>query len=225
MSQMRRPLISLLTVFTVIALLAALLVTTSVLGGRGSTVSLTTAPETTGEPPAVARGRDLHVVKKYRKLADIICEKKRAAHDRPGRCRRVATLRTSYRYRDLNPARQRTGGNKYWCKDWSAVMRGLYYVNWKEEAKGTYCWVEGPGFPDIYRNRWRCGYSSAIGYDVHVEDCWDQRRSGDTTAGWWISVYDKFRVSAAFRGFPLHWTHQFHVNLHPTGTVALKIDD
>lgn len=224
MSQIRRPLVTLLTVFSVLALAVTALVTISVLGGRASTVSLTTWSKATAGPPSVERGRSLHLVKKYRNLADIICVKKRSAHDRPGRCRRVATLRETYRYR--HPTPQRTGaGNQYWCKDWSAVMRGLYYVNWKEEAKGTYCWVEGPGFPDIYKNSWRCGYSSAIGYDVHVQNCWDERRYGDTTAGWWISDYDKFRVSAAFRGFPLHWTYQFHVNLHPTGNIALKIDD
>lgn len=176
--------------------------------------------------PATQRGRDLHLVKKYDGLADIICVKKRAAHDKPGPCELVVALRTSYRYRPPAPARQRTAaGNEFWCKDWSAVARGLYYVNWKEEIRGTYCWIEGPRFPEIYKNNWACGYSSAIGYDVRVEDCWQQRRTGDTTAGWWISVYDKWRVSAAFRGFPLHWTYQMHVNLHPTGTISVKYDD
>ncbi len=172
------------------------------------------------------RGRPLHLVKKYDNLRDPICRKKRRAHDRPGPCKRVLTLRTTYRYPHPNPARQLTrGDNEFWCKDWSAVARGTYYVNWKEEIKGRYCWISGPRFPEIYRNDWRCGYSSAIGYDVRVEDCWDERRTGDTTAGWWISVYDKWRVSAAFRGFPLHWTYQMHVNLHPTGNITLKHDD
>lgn len=189
------------------------------------TVTTTAAAHVEADSPTTERGRALHVVKKYRKLPDIICEKKRAAHERPGRCRRVIVLRTSYRYRHPNPSRQPTAGaNEFWCKDWSAVSRGLYYVNWKEEVKGTYCWVEGPRFPEIYKNQWRCGYSSAIGYDVHVEDCWQERRTGDTTAGWWISVYDKWRVSAAFRGFPLHWTYQMHVNLHPTGSITVKKD-
>jgi len=180
----------------------------------------------TDESPTTQRARALHLVQKYGDLPDPICRKKRRAHHEPGRCKRVMTLKTSYRYQQPNPARQRTGeDNEFWCRDWSAVARGLYYVNWKEEAKGTYCWVDGPRFPEIYKNNWRCGYSSAIGYDVHVEDCWDERRTGDTTAGWWISVYDKWRVSAAFRGFPLHWTYQMHVNLHPTGQVTLKNDD
>lgn len=191
---------------------------------------LTTADAATArigdEAPLTQRARELHLVKKYDGLADIICVKKRAARDNPGPCELVVALRTSYRYRPPYPVRQHAAaGNEFWCKDWSAVARGLYYVNWKEEIKGTYCWVEGPRFPEIYKNNWRCGYSSSIGYDVRVEDCWQERRTGDTTAGWWISVYDKWRVSAAFRGFPLHWTYQMHVNLHPTGTIRLKYDD
>src|SRR5215203_5034162 len=188
------------------------------------TITQGATARSTEETTTTPRARALHLVKKYGDLADIICEKKRAAHHKPGPCKRVLTLRTSYRFRQPDPARL-SQQNEFWCKDWSAVARGIYYVNWKEETKGRYCWVEGPRFPEIYRNNWRCGYSSAIGYDVQVEDCWDERRAGDTTAGWWISVYDKFRVTAAFRGFPFHWTHQFHVNLHPTGVITLKNDD
>lgn len=186
----------------------------------------TAFPVAHDESSTTQRTRDLHLVTRYDDLPDPICRKKRRAYGEPGPCERVLTLRTSTRYQPPNPARQRTvEDNLRWCKDLSAVARGLYYVNWKEEVKGTYCWIEGPRFPEITKNSWQCGYSSAIGYDVHVEDCWDARRTGDTTAGWWISVYDRWKVSAAFRGFPMHWTFQMHVNLHPTGTIALKNDD
>jgi len=171
-----------------------------------------------------ARARTLYLRKKVAG-ADIICEKKRAARDRPGKCKRVTTLRTSSKYHPVRPGARTGEDNHYWCRDWVSTSRGLYYVNWKEEARGRFCWIEGPAAPNIYRNTWKCGYSSAIGYDVQVEDCWDEKRHGDTTYGWWISVYDKWRVSAAFRGFPLHWTYQTHVNLHPTGTVTMKVDD
>ena len=191
------------------------------------TAARTTAAEVDEPASTTQRDRPLHLEQRYADLPDPICRKKRAAHDRPGPCERVVSLRTTDRYRQPTPAPRWAPfpRNKFWCKDWSAVARGLYYVNWKEEIKGTFCWITGPRFPEIYKNTWRCGYSSAIGYDVHVEDCWDERRTGDTKAGWWISVYDKWRVSAAFRGFPLHWTYQMHVNLHPTGTITLKNDD
>jgi hypothetical protein len=158
------------------------------------------------------------------RFADIICRKKRAATGNDGRCKGVAVMKATAAYHPASHLRT-AGGDSYWCKDWWAAMRGLYYVNWKEEAKGTFCWVEGPSAPNIYRNTWACGYSSAIGYDVHQVDCWKERRTGDTKYGWWISVYDKFRVSAVARGLPMHWTYQFHVNLHPTGSRTFYVDD
>ena len=183
--------------------------------GAGAVVAVTAQEE--------RRGRSFELVKKMR-FADIICVKKRAARERPGKCKGVAVLKATAPYRHSTPARTRQG-NQGWCRDWWGELRGLYYVNWKEKAKGRFCWIEGPSAPDIYRHTWSCGYSSAIGYDVQPIDCWDDRRTGDTRYGWWNSVYDKFRVSAVARGIPLHWTYQFHVNLHPTGNISMYVDD
>lgn len=211
----------LLTVVAVLLAAATIMTPTLAAGGRAATTSGGSAP--CADEIEERRGRTFHLVKRVR-FADIVCVKKRAASNRRGKCRGIAILKATAPYLRTTSMRT-TGGNQGWCKDWGVEMRGLYYVNWKEKAKGTFCWIEGPAAPDIYRNHWGCGYSSGIGYDVHQVDCWDQRRTGDTRYGWWISVYDKFRVSAVARGLPLHWTYQFHVNLHPTGTQTFYVDD
>jgi hypothetical protein len=207
----------------VVGLLLGALTVTSVVAvvGGGATASGGGSVAVADVAPARG-GRPFHLVKKVR-FADIICVKKRVARDHPGKCKGVAVFKTTAPYRRTGARTAR--GDQGWCKDWWSEMRGLYYYNWKERAEGTFCWVEGPSAPDIYRNTFRCGYSSGIGYDVRVEDCWKVRRTGDTTYGWWISVYDKFRVSAVAEGLPLHWTYQFHVNLHPSGVMKYYVDD
>lgn len=190
--------------------------------GGGIAATSTESAAYAGATPERA-GRTYRRVKRV-VFADIVCRKKRVAAHRAGKCKGVAVLKATGPYRPASPMRTARGDQR-WCKDWWAEMRGLYYVNWKEKAQGRFCWIEGRSAPNIYRNTWGCGYSSAIGYDVQQVDCWDQRRTGDTTYGWWISVYDKFRVSAVARGLPVHWTYQFHVNLHPTGTQTFYVDD
>lgn len=149
---------------------------------------------------------------------DPVCERKRKINREAGNCRTVFVLRATPRYRDVSrPAVE--GGGSLWCRNWKAAMHGLYYVNWKEEIQGTYCY--NTSNLTIYRLDYRCGYGYGIGYSVETKECFDQRRACEgCTAGWMISVYDQFKVSAIARGIPLFKTHQFHVNLHPTGTVT-----
>lgn len=202
------------------AVVALLLVATAFAAIGTRTTGLTVAVGAPTGDTATARGSgDGYRVVKEQFGRDPVCERKRNIKKEAGPCRRVFILRVTPRHRYVAPRSGAERGGNLWCRDWKAALHGLYYVNWKEEVQGSYCY--NTAALTIYRLDYRCGYGYGIGYSVEQKDCYDKRRScDDCTAGWMMSVYDQFKVSAIARGIPLFKTYQFHVNLHPTGTIA-----
>ncbi|WP_183099774.1 hypothetical protein [Nocardioides pelophilus] len=182
----------------------------------------------TGGAVSVARAAEQDVAERGRPYSitgtktgpDPLCEKARDHADQPGDCRAKAALFETVPYRRDTSRLAR--GNELWCADWKMYMRGLYYINWKEEMRGSFCWIEGPAAPSISRRAHRCGYGHAYGVTIDINYCEQDKRFGDTTYGWWWSAYDHFSVTALVRGFPIRHTYEMWVNQHPTGNVTFK---
>lgn len=200
-----------------IAALVVGLLSLLMLGTQSTSLSLTASA---AQVDTSERGRTMTVIQE-KEGRDFVCEWKRDIANQPGRCQVAYVLRQTAKYSGATSPREARRGNAAYCRDWRATARGVFYVNWVERMDGTFCWIEGPSAPDIYRHTRRCDNSDGIGYDVQVVECWEDRDTGDTTYGWWYRANDKFRVSTGFHGFSFHWTHHMWVNQHPTGNIFL----
>lgn len=100
--------------------------------------------------------------------------------------------------------------NRWWIQTWSETAHSaLWGIAWSETQSGRYfyngcnAWQDTrSAYPSANNGYHSCGNSRGIGFSIEVEGCY---KYGDPSPS--LELGDQFKVSAAFRGFPVSDTH------------------